>query len=623
MAEEQRTLPKQRLRRIASLGSLRASEWLRAIDAFVPERIKTQGPDALRRARLAVTIVAAGIFGVAWSATEETILGTPVFPRLAAALIPVIALLPVLLKRTASLGLVGNAIAGLMFAISMGTTALSGGGFVGALVFLPLVPALAVLIAGPRSALVWTALTCVCLLAVSRMAAAGVHFPVQADPAFVAAAKFRVTFVVVVWLAFITLLHESLKDAALADLGQSEARYRALAESSPLGILACDKQGQVLVANRSLKAVLAMSHDEPLANVLADGRLRAAGIADLFQRCLASGRVLSGETELRALDGSTRVIELRLAPLRGGQGRAIYGAEALVEDVTRARRAAEQQAAFEEQIRQAQKLESLGVLTSRIAHDFNNLLTTIGGNTALLLKQIAPGDPRHERVRRIELATHHAGQFIGQLLAYAGERRPHTEPTDLTSLVADMAQLLDTAVPGGVTIDAELAPHLPEVRADLGQMRQVVMNLITNAGEAIGAGQTGTVRIRTRSFEFIGGQLPGSYLRDPLPAGTYAVIEVSDDGCGMDVATLEHIFDPFFTTKANGRGLGLSALLGIVRGHHGALQVESILGAGTTFRVFLPSAAVTTANALEVETAGDPSERTTEVLAAHRARLAS
>ncbi|MFN7956308.1 MAG: ATP-binding protein [bacterium] len=592
----------------ASARPRRAPAWLRCIDLLIPAALAVRGPDSLRRARLAIGIIAAALASVAWSATQERILGTRLFPALAASLIPVLLGIGWVLRATSSLPLVGNLLAGLVFLLAMGVTAASGGGYVGALVFLPIVPALAALIAGRRAALAWALLTCAGLFCVAHLASLGTRFPLATDPEFVAAAKFRATGVVVMWLALIALLHESLKDAVLTDLAESESRYRVLAESSPLGILACDADGNVLIANASAQRILErLAIDVAgLDNLEREPRLAAAGITAVFARCLATRAVIEEELEIECADGTRRTLALRLAPLRR-RSSEIHGAEALIEDVTLRRRAEHERAAFEHRLQHAQKLETLGLLSSRVAHDFNNLLTTIAGNTSLLLRQLAPGDSKHERARRIELATHHAAELTRQLLAYAGQGERRVEPLDVNGIVSDMARLLDTAVPPDVEIETDLAIALPEVRADRNQLRQVVMNLITNAGEAIGA-RTGTVRVRTRAVDLPGGPVPGGYLDDPLQAGRYVAIEVSDDGCGMDEATLARAFDPFFTTKSNGRGLGLSALLGIVRAHRGTLRVQSTFGLGTTFTILLPSVAVTGTHASAATDALDAHE---------------
>lgn len=573
-----------------------APPWLRAIDRLIPHAIALRGPDPLRRARLAVGIIAAALVSVAWSATQEQILGTRLFPLLATSLIPVLLGIAWVLRATSSLALVGNLLAGLVFVLAMGATAASGGGYVGALVFLPIAPALAAIVAGRRAALVWALLTCLGLYGVAHLASLGAHFPLTTDPAFVAAAKFRATGVVVVWLALIALIHESLKDAVLTDLAESESRYRVLAESSPLGILACDADGQVLIANASAQRLLGRLEVDvaTLRDVQHEPRLVELGIAPLFERCLTTRAVIEEELAIACADGSQRILAIRMAPLRQRVSE-IHGVEALIEDVTLKRRTENERAAFEQRLQHAQKLETLGLLSSRVAHDFNNLLTTIAGNTGLLLRQLAPSDPKHERVRRIELATRHAAGLTEQLLAYAGQGERRVEPLDVNGIVNDMTRLLETAVPRDVEIESDLAIALPEVRADRNQLRQVVMNLISNAGEAIGA-RAGTVRVRTRAVDLAGGPMPGGYVDDPLPAGRYVAIEVSDDGCGMDEATLARAFDPFFTTKANGRGLGLSALLGIVRAHRGTLRVESAVERGTTFTILLPSLAVEGSN---------------------------
>ncbi len=235
----------------------------------------------------------------------------------------------------------------------------------------------------------------------------------------------------------------------------------------------------------------------------------------------------------------------------------------------------------------AQKLESLGVLAGGIAHDFNNLLVGILGNAGMALQSLPPDSPARESLKDVEAAALRAAELTHQLLAYAGKGQFVVESVVLTGLVEEMANLLGTAVSRSARILFEFPPSLPPVEADATQLRQVVMNLITNAAEAIGT-STGTIIVRTGLLDADRGYLGECQLGAPLPEGRYAFLEVEDDGHGMHPATQARIFDPFFTTKFTGRGLGLAAVMGIVRAHRGAIRVTSAPGRGTTMRVLLP-----------------------------------
>jgi len=234
-----------------------------------------------------------------------------------------------------------------------------------------------------------------------------------------------------------------------------------------------------------------------------------------------------------------------------------------------------------------QKLESLGVLAGGIAHDFNNLLTGILGNAGLALMMIEPDSTIHGYVQRIETAGHRAAELISQLLAYAGKATFREQTVDLAALVTEMAELLRLSISKQAELRLDFDAGLPAVRGDATQLRQVVMNLITNASDALG-GQPGVVGISAEVAHVDHAWLLDAHLREDLPEGVYVRVAVTDTGSGMEEATRERIFDPFYTTKFAGRGLGLAAVLGIVRGHGGAIRVTSQLGSGTTVEVLLP-----------------------------------
>jgi PAS domain S-box-containing protein len=268
------------------------------------------------------------------------------------------------------------------------------------------------------------------------------------------------------------------------------------------------------------------------------------------------------------------------------------GAILLADDVTDRRHA-------EDALRQTQKLESLGVLSGGIAHDFNNLLTAILGNTDLALGLAAEGSPLRSALQRIEATTQRGADLARQLLAYAGKAHFEIRPLDLNAIIQEMGDLLSVSISKKVALRMDLQAGLPAVDADSAQFQQVVMNLVINASEAIGEG-TGTVTLRTRSLDYDQAALSATFPGQVLEPGPYVRLEVQDDGCGMDSATIGRIFDPFFTTKFTGRGLGLSAMLGIVRGHRAGLHVESSPSQGTTFTLLFPASQSTKAPEIRV-----------------------
>jgi PAS domain S-box-containing protein len=275
-------------------------------------------------------------------------------------------------------------------------------------------------------------------------------------------------------------------------------------------------------------------------------------------------------------------------PWRDVEG-VIAGVMTLAVDVTESVRLKQQMRETEERLRESAKLESLGVLAGGIAHDFNNLLVGIMGNASLALDDMPDGHPARFLIRDVISAADRAAVLTRQMLAYSGRGQFIIEPVNLSELVADMLPLLTGSVPRQVTLRTELAAGLPAVEADSAQLQQIFMNLVINGAEACGT-VPGTVTIRT-GMETIAGPPRQSFgLPHPQP-GAYVTLEVNDTGAGMDAETRARIFDPFFSTKFTGRGLGLSAVLGIIRSHKGAIDVISEPGKGSTFRVFFPASA--------------------------------
>jgi len=240
-----------------------------------------------------------------------------------------------------------------------------------------------------------------------------------------------------------------------------------------------------------------------------------------------------------------------------------------------------------ERLVQVAKLESLGVLAGGIAHDFNNLLTVILANAKLTHRALPPDSPHSSPLEAIIVSSNVASRLTAQLLAYAGKGRLDLAPLDLSAHVREMEPLLRGLVGGHVQLRITLTASLPMVEADASQIQQIVMNLLINASEALEK-QRGLVEIRTGRTRIDDPKLPGLAPGCRVDPGPYVTLEVSDSGCGMDESTVARIFDPFFSRKFSGRGLGLAATLGIVRGHRGALCVQSRPGAGSVFTAYLP-----------------------------------
>ncbi|GLH71389.1 hypothetical protein GETHPA_29230 [Geothrix rubra] len=244
----------------------------------------------------------------------------------------------------------------------------------------------------------------------------------------------------------------------------------------------------------------------------------------------------------------------------------------------------------EEAVRQAQKLESLGVLAGGIAHDFNNLLTAVLGNLNLAQMSLAKGNPAEPYLENMERGILRAAELTKQMLAYSGRGHFIVQFQNLNQVVQEFTHLLEVSISKKVALHFDLDPDLPPIEADAAQIQQVVLNLVTNAADAIGD-REGSIRIRTGLERLEGDPLLAAALPgQDLPAGAYVVLEVEDTGCGMNREVLDRIFDPFFTTKTTGRGLGLSALLGILRGHNAGLRIASEPGRGSSFQLYFPAA---------------------------------
>ncbi|MGB8645804.1 MAG: PAS domain S-box protein [Anaerolineae bacterium] len=302
---------------------------------------------------------------------------------------------------------------------------------------------------------------------------------------------------------------------------------------------------------------------------------------------LASGKMLDiPEETIETPQKGRRTMHTKKIPIMDEDGKPVY-LLGISEDITEYKKADEQRQALERKLLETQKLESLGVLAGGIAHDFNNLLVSVLGNVGLVLLDLEPTSPVRESIEQIKIAAQRAADLTKQMLAYSGKGKFVMQSVNLNTLIQEMTQLLRVSISKNASLKFNMAKDLPLVEVDATQIRQIMMNLIVNASDAIGA-KPGVITISTGSLFADRQYLSETFMAPELKEGSYIFLEVADTGVGMDAETQKKIFDPFFTTKFTGRGLGLAAVLGILRGHEGAIKVYSEVGQGTVFRLLLP-----------------------------------
>jgi PAS domain S-box-containing protein len=369
---------------------------------------------------------------------------------------------------------------------------------------------------------------------------------------------------------------------AEAQLRESEERFRTMADAAPVFIWLFDANQLCTYVNKPWLDFTG----RPLNDELGIGWMQSihpddsSGVLDTYSQSFQERRPFSTEYRLRRHDGVFRWVLTNGIPRFDRQG-AFVGYIGSSIDVDERRQ-------NEEKLRQSAKLESLGVLAGGIAHDFNNILVGILAN-ASLIEDYIPDDPEaRDIVSSLTAAGERAARLTHQMLAYSGRGRFVIQHLNLSEQIRQIMGLVHASIPKTVDVQLQLMEPLPPILADASQVQQVIMNLLINAAEAI-APQAGTVRVSTAEIWLDEAFLKSYGLADNLAPGIYVEFRVTDTGIGMDADTQAKMFDPFFSTKFTGRGLGLAAVQGIVRGHKGAIHVDSVHGQGTTFRVYLPS----------------------------------
>jgi PAS domain S-box-containing protein len=369
--------------------------------------------------------------------------------------------------------------------------------------------------------------------------------------------------------------------------GKTLAFVAAFLEQSPMGIRIFDGQsGDCILANRAAAEIAEGSAPALLSQNFRElASWRETGLTDMAASVLADGITRRVETELRTSFGKQTHVAYYLSRFMVEERQHLM---VIGRDISERKRLEAENRRIEAQMLHVQKLESLGVMAGGIAHDFNNILTAVLGNADLALMSLPPSSPARESIERIDQAASKAAELARQMLAYSGKGHFVTETLDLNGLIEEMTQMLDVSISKKVELRFDFSDTLPRIEADATQLRQVIMNLVINASEAIGE-QSGLITITTGAMACDRAYLSEIWIAEELPAGTYVFLEISDTGCGMDPETASKIFEPFFTTKFTGRGLGMAVTLGIVRGHRGAITIQSEKGRGTTFRVLFPA----------------------------------
>jgi PAS domain S-box-containing protein len=376
-----------------------------------------------------------------------------------------------------------------------------------------------------------------------------------------------------------TLEHE------VAQRKQAEERFRLLIETAPTGILICDEKGRITEGNAQLQRMFGYTREELIGQaveMLVPEQHRAGHVGHRTDfvnspqtRPMGVGMELRG----RRKDATTFPLEISLGPLVTGEGTWI---SSTVVDISERKK-------LEQQLQVSQRLESVGQLAAGIAHDFNNILTAITGNAKLALTDLPADHPVRQNLGEIQKASLRATQLVRQILTFGRQEAPKRQVIKLAPVVEEALKLLRAALRAGIEIRTHFEDGLPDVFADSTQIHQVVMNLATNAADAMAKQSVGVLEVRSEPV-IVDADLART--TPELHDGSYVRLSIRDSGCGMEKATTARIFEPFYTTKplGEGTGLGLSVVHGIMKTHGGAITVYSEVGKGTVFQLYLPAA---------------------------------
>ncbi len=375
-----------------------------------------------------------------------------------------------------------------------------------------------------------------------------------------------------------------------AELDRQRRFFRRVIDTNPNFIFAKDRAGRFVLVNQAVADAYGTTVQELVGKTDADFNPNCSEVdgfrqddLEVMDQCIEK---FVSEEKITDSSGRVRYLQTVKRPIVEDDG-SVNQVLGVSTDITDRKHAEAEQERLRSQMQHAQKLESLGVLAGGIAHDFNNLLMGILGNATLAEAELPEESSVLKRVQKVAVAARRASELTNQLLAYSGRGKFVIEAVDLSALMSEMGALVGTVISKKAEVRYRLDPNLPLISVDASQIRQVAMNLLTNASDALGD-KGGIIEVRTAVESLTTEDFGSMYFNDGLPPGRYVSLTVCDTGAGMDEHTLGRIFDPFFTTKFTGRGLGLAAVLGIVRSHSGALRVKTREQEGTSFAVYFP-----------------------------------
>ncbi len=391
-------------------------------------------------------------------------------------------------------------------------------------------------------------------------------------------------------LMVVMLLDVTDREQTARELRASEERYRQLVETSPFGIVV-HVAGVVKFANPAAARIIGADSAEALLGrnaiefVVPEQR---ASVAERIRRVLEDKLpAVTVEEQYLRLDGRRIDVEVFGSPV---QYQGSVASQVVFNDITERKRMERERRELERRVQQTQRIESLSLLAGGVAHDMNNLLVGMLGHAELARRRGRDPERIPGHLDAIVDAAQRAAELAGQLLAFAGRRHLEFGLVDLDALVEQSRALLEAQIGRRAALELRAHGSLLPLQGDETQLRQVLVNLVGNAADAVeAAGRAGHITVSTGAVSAEDARLPGLWGDQP-PEGRCVFLLVEDDGIGMDAATRQRIFDPFFTTRTDGRGLGLAAAAGIVRAHHGAIHVDSQRGEGTRFRVLFPAA---------------------------------